>query len=72
VKYVLTILAIAMLADGLWSHDWRLILASAAVAAIWPLIEPDVTESAPQLRDSEPACRCGRHHVCAVHLGAIE
>jgi hypothetical protein len=46
VKHLLTVTALLLLADGLWNHDWRLILASLAVAAIWPLISADVYEDA--------------------------
>ena len=46
VKFPLTLLALIMLAYGLWTHDWRLILAAGSVAAIWPLIsaDPDAIE----------------------------
>jgi len=38
----LTFVAVVGLAYGLWVHDWQTILASLAVAVIWPLIRDDV------------------------------
>ena len=39
----LYVLAASMFVVGIWQHDWRLILASAAVCAIWPLVNLDVS-----------------------------
>jgi hypothetical protein len=43
---VLIGLALWLLAAGLWLHDWRLILAGAVTAVVWPLIAPDVAREA--------------------------
>jgi hypothetical protein len=40
---VLIGLALWLLGAGLWLHDWRLILAGAVTAVVWPLIAPDVS-----------------------------
>lgn len=53
-------LAAVMFLVGVWQHDWRMILASGAVAAIWPLISLDVSG----------CLGCSRHRVvlgCPVH-----
>jgi hypothetical protein len=34
--------ALWMFGYGLWEHDWRILLASAAIALIWPLISDGV------------------------------
>jgi hypothetical protein len=39
-------LALWLLGAGLWLHDWRLILAGAVTAVVWPLIAPDVSREA--------------------------
>ncbi len=41
-RSLLFILAILLLCSGLWAHDWTTIIASVAVAVIWPIIENDV------------------------------
>ncbi len=41
-RSLLFILAILLLCYGLWAHDWTTIIASVAVAVIWPIIENDV------------------------------
>lgn len=52
-KRLLTILAVVMACDGLWTHDWRIIIAGASVAAIWPLISADIeTASRDELLDA--------------------
>jgi hypothetical protein len=46
VKNLLTVTALLLLAQGLWNHNWRTILASLAVAVIWPLISAEIYEDA--------------------------
>jgi len=41
-RWLLYSLAFYAVIVGLWDHDWRLILAGAAVAVIWPLISADL------------------------------
>ncbi len=41
-RSLLFVLAILLLCYGLWAHDWTTIIASIAVAVIWPIIENDV------------------------------
>ncbi len=41
-RSLIFVFAIVLLAYGLWAHDWTTILASIAVAVIWPIIENDV------------------------------
>ncbi len=41
-KSILLLLALVTLAYGLWTHDWTTIIASFAVAVMWPLLEKDV------------------------------
>lgn len=41
-KILITGLAISLLGEGLWDHDWWLLVAAFAVAAIWPLIHDEV------------------------------
>ncbi len=41
-RSLIFILAIILLCYGLWAHDWTTIIASVAVAVIWPIIENDV------------------------------
>ncbi len=43
-KSLLFILALVTLAYGLWAHDWTTIVASFAVAVMWPLLEKDVRD----------------------------
>jgi hypothetical protein len=45
-KHLLTGLALWLLLAGVWMHDWRMILASASTATIWPLITADVDDTA--------------------------
>lgn len=53
-KHLLTATAAAVTLAGIWQHDWRTILAGAAVAAIWPLIRDDVTH----------VCTCAKGRRC--------
>jgi hypothetical protein len=39
-------LGLWLLGAGLWLHDWRLILAGAVTAVVWPLVAPDVSRVA--------------------------
>jgi hypothetical protein len=36
------IFSVSFLAYGLWAHDWTTIIASAAMAAVWPFIASGV------------------------------
>lgn len=40
-KWALSGLALWIALWGVWNHDWRMILAGAATAAIWPLVWAD-------------------------------
>lgn len=38
---------------GLWQHDWRIIVASAALGLVWPLISDEVMYVAKERRHRE-------------------
>ena len=42
--WTVTAFAVAVLVAGLWNHDWTLIVAGCAVAAIWPIIRKGVED----------------------------
>ncbi len=41
-RHLITLVAVAFLAYGLWNHDWTTIFAAFLLAVIWPLIAHDV------------------------------
>ncbi len=43
-RAALMLLAAFMLGYGLWTHDWRVIVAAATIMCVWPLIHHDVYE----------------------------
>jgi hypothetical protein len=40
----LTVGGVLMLGYGLWTHDWRVIVAAVAILCVWPLIHESVFE----------------------------
>ena len=50
---LLVALAIWFFGYGLWEHDWRILLASSALAIIWPLISSEVVRIAGERRQRE-------------------